>query len=390
MAKGGYFGVADVARKLTKGYFSPDGTARKIIKAYMGVGGVARPCWASGLEYYGTITSLSQGKRNGAATTLGDYALFGGSSTSNSNTIVEVYNNDLGKESNLTLNAKGGYLAATTVGDYALFGGGYWASGSAYYQNSVQAYDSNFTSKTVVGLYATARELAATTIGNNALFGGGYNGSFHRKVISYDEDLVHNSDIDTLTYNKYKLKAVVVGNRALFAGGEITNSYMSATAYSAPCTVDYYDEDLVHGTATSFEYLKTYLAATSTDDYALFGGGYSRKNSSTKGYYTPVFVYDKDLVYSTPFNLDIGRGELAATTVENYALFAGGDNTYSGGSDYYDIVDIFDGELLTKLESSTLSVGRSQLMATTVDNYALFVGGYDGDSTLSTVDVYTA
>lgn len=68
-----------VARKVKKGYVGVDSKARKIKKAYIGVGGVARPCWSGGeLSYYGTITPLSVARYYLAATTVGDYALFGG------------------------------------------------------------------------------------------------------------------------------------------------------------------------------------------------------------------------------------------------------------------------------------------------------------------------
>ena len=79
MAKKAYIGVGGVARKVKKGYLGVDGTARKVKKAYIGIGGVARPCWSGGeLAYYGAITALSMGRCGLAATTVGDYALFGG------------------------------------------------------------------------------------------------------------------------------------------------------------------------------------------------------------------------------------------------------------------------------------------------------------------------
>ena len=79
MAKGAYIGVNNVARKIKK--------------AYIGIGGVARPCWSSGeLAYYGTITSLSQARRQTVAATVGNYALFGGGYSGNSmSSVVDAY-----------------------------------------------------------------------------------------------------------------------------------------------------------------------------------------------------------------------------------------------------------------------------------------------------------
>ena len=79
MAKKVYIGVDDVARKVKKMYLGVHGKARKIKKGYIGIGGVARPFWTGGeLAYYGTITALSKARCDLAATSVGNYALFGG------------------------------------------------------------------------------------------------------------------------------------------------------------------------------------------------------------------------------------------------------------------------------------------------------------------------
>ena len=128
MAKGAYIGVDGKARKIKKGYIGVDGKARKIKKAYIGIGGVARPCWFSGLAYYGTITALSVGKHGLAATNVGDYALFGGGFVPYETNTVDAYNKSLTRSIPTALSEGKGALAATNVGDYALFGGGYAGS----------------------------------------------------------------------------------------------------------------------------------------------------------------------------------------------------------------------------------------------------------------------
>ena len=92
MAKGMYIGIDGVARKAKKMYLGVDDKARKVKKAYMGVDGVAR-CIFSGsdLEYYGTATELSVARNNLAATTVGNYALFGGGEFNVHSAVVDVY-----------------------------------------------------------------------------------------------------------------------------------------------------------------------------------------------------------------------------------------------------------------------------------------------------------
>ena len=110
-----------------------DGVARKIKAAYIGIGGVARPCWAGGAElvYYGTATALSTARGHLAATTIGNYALFGGGYTSSSvSSVVNAYDQTLTRPIPTALSTAREYLAATTIGNYALFGGGNPTSGS--------------------------------------------------------------------------------------------------------------------------------------------------------------------------------------------------------------------------------------------------------------------
>ena len=138
MTKAAYIGVDGKARKIKKGYVGVNGIARKIKKAYVGVGGVARPCWGGGkLSYYGTIAALSVARGYFAATTVGDYAIFGGGAAGGAyQSAVDAYNSALTRSTPTALSQARSGLAATTVGDYALFGGGY----DSGYSSAVDAY----------------------------------------------------------------------------------------------------------------------------------------------------------------------------------------------------------------------------------------------------------
>ena len=71
------------------------------------------------LSYYGTVSGTRRMEL--AATSVGDYALFGGGNGSN---VVDAYNTHLIKTNPSSLASDRYGLAATTVGNYALFGGG--------------------------------------------------------------------------------------------------------------------------------------------------------------------------------------------------------------------------------------------------------------------------
>jgi hypothetical protein len=182
MAKKVYVGVGDKARNVTKIYVGVNGVAKKVIAGYIGVSGVAKLFFgtsvASGLiKYTGTIQELSTNRDRLAATTIGDYALFGGGH--NKSTSAESWTKNVdayrvtltrSKLSN-GLQSASASLAATTVGNYALFGGG---GTNTTFKAYVTAYNTKLTRSYPTDLSFERNELAATTIGNYALFGGGY------------------------------------------------------------------------------------------------------------------------------------------------------------------------------------------------------------------------
>lgn len=300
-------------------------TAHRIKKGYIGIGGVARPFMSGGeLAYYGTITDLSQAR---------------------------------------------GYLAATTVGNYALFGGGY--SGS--YWGKVDAYNTSLTRTTATDFSRTRRQLAATTVGNYALFGGGYNGSAARaNVDTYDTSLTKGT-ATALTHARYNHAATTVGNYALFGGGQSDEG----TAMSG---VNAYNASLTRTSPTNLLTSVNCLAATTVGDYALFSGGKAH-NGTPK---TKITCYNSSLSQNST-ELSVARYYLAATTVGNYALFAGGSYATDGSAT--DAVDAYNASL-TRTTATTLSQKRCRFSATTVGNYALFGGGNSNGTLVGTVDVY--
>ena len=389
MTSGVYIGIEGKARKIKNGYIGYDDIARRIKKAYIGIGGVARPCWGgNGVVYYGAISELSSPITFLAATTVGDYALFGGGCNAGEKTvssIVNVYNSSLTKSNATQLYPGRCGLAATTVGDYALFGGGATTYSESYSigtpSSAVNAYDRSLTRSTPANLTVARQLLAATTVGDYALFGGGYNKS---DVNAYDKSLTATT-LSPLGYAMKDSSATTVGNYALFGGG--SSREVSITAYNGSLTKQ---------TPTAFKYAATNMAATTVGDYALFAGGEYYSGGATGGVYKRkyVYAYDKSLTQSMAPNLDSAVCELAATTIKNYAIFAGGVSTSYENSKYIATsrATIYD-HSLTKVKSLNLSVARSEFVATTVGNYALFGGGmieYDvSEICSSTMDAFT-
>lgn len=138
------------------------------------------------------------------------------------------------------------------------------------------------------------------------------------------------------------------------------------------------------GTATNLSIARRGLATTTIENYALFGGG--NKGDGASGVSSTVDTYDNNLVKGTVEDLSVARYNLAATTVGNYVLFGGG----LVGNGYSSAVYKYDKNLVHQGIFADLSVARSSLAATTVGNYALFGGGGNDKYYHSTVDVIEA
>jgi hypothetical protein len=113
------------------------------------------------------------------------------------------------------------------------------------------------------------------------------------------------------------------------------------------------------------------LAATSVGQYALFAGG-NADIGSLGGSSNTVDIFNSLTGLWSKAALSQARANLVATTVGNYAIFAGGE-----AGPYSDVVDIFNsltGQWTTASFPSSLMEPSA---ATSVGNYALF----GGDST---------
>ena len=343
--------------------------ARKIKKAYIGIGGVARPCWSGGeLAYYGTITPLSKARTQLAATSVGDFALFGGGAESMST--IDAYNTTLTRSTPKTMYGGGYTLSATTVGNYALFAAGRYSDSLVGYE--VDAYDSSLTRTTPTGLSQARTNAAATTVGNYALFGGGRTSSdassVRAEVDAYNASLTRTSAIN-LTNARASLQAGTVGDYAVFYSGQNTG----ATRY-----VDFYNSSLTHTSINNAEIPMTDSDSASVGNYVIFAGAGIGS--------TTAIACDASLTFQLLDPLSTRR-TCVGTTVGDFALFGGGAST-----DATVPVDVYDASL-TRTVTNSLSSAKDQLAATTVGNYALFGGGRGlvnySWTTFATVDAYT-
>ena len=348
--------------------------ARAIKKGYIGIGGVARPFWGEPKPvYYGAITPLKEGRSSLAATTAGNYALFGGGEVGITKNTVDAYNISLTRSNPSSLIEPRSELAATTVGNYGLFAGGFvqeTLSVTGSYSKTVDAYNRSLTRTTPADLWAAKSGLAATTVGNYALFAGGRDRrNYLTSVDAYSSSLTTSSP-DALIRSRAYLTGASVGNYALFAGGIVNGTYNTVDAYDGSLTKKYADYPLTAAVSGA--------AGVSMGDYALFAGGYDGSD-----YVAIVDVYNSSLTKSRISDLSKGRSGAEAATVNGYTFIGGG---YSGSN--LAVVDTYDASL-TRSTVTDLSVARSSLAAASIGNYVLFAGGELGNDEQDVVDTYT-
>jgi len=268
-------------------------------------------------------------------------------------------------------------LAATTVGNYAIFGGG-WVYPSGVKAN-VDIFDAGTRQWSTASLSVARSQLAATSVGNNALFGGGYDyfASSAKKTVDIFNASTGQWSTSSLSVARCGLAATTVGDYALFGGGTLNDSFSNGSS-----TVDIYNNGTGLWSTAALSQARAYLAATSVGGYALFGGGVNNGTS----YSNRVDIFNGATGVWSTSSLSQGRWGLAATTLGNYAFFGGGH----GSSGYSNVVDIFNAST-GQWSTAALSQPRELLSATSVGNYAIFAGGDFTTSGLwstNTVDIF--
>ncbi|MEM1450803.1 MAG: hypothetical protein AAGI22_16905 [Planctomycetota bacterium] len=124
------------------------------------------------------------------------------------------------------------------------------------------------------------------------------------------------------------------------------------------------------------------IAATSVGDLALFAGGTIPATGPTD----VVDLYDASTGTWTTSALSTPRELIGATSVAGRAYFAGGSEPVIGAVSTIDVYDVATGTW----SITSLSVPRIKVGATTVGQYAVFAGGSDDSFTLwsDVVDVF--
>lgn len=306
-------------------------------------------------------TTMAASRYRGRAATHNSNAVFGGGAVIGNTltAVVDAFTISLvGRQIAPMSKARANY-AATTIGDYLLFGGGY-ALSTVEPQADMDSYSMVFAKGTPTPLSTARNGVSATAVGNYALFGGGTDTSYlSSKVVDTYTTALAKGTTTALTNARSFAAAATIGGYALFAGGGATGVMSNY--------IDTYTATLAKGTTTALSVARSSIAVATVGDYVLFAGG-----SISAGSVSIVDIYNSTLVKTTwTSNLTIERHNIAAATLGDSAFFAGGVS----GTTRHSNVDVY-GPSGTKTYSFSLVNARSEMSATAVGEAVLFSGGY--------------
>ena len=200
--------------------------------------------------------------------------------------------------------------------------------------------------------------------------------------LCYSAELEKYGMAAALSVARYDVQTATVGNYALFAGG------LKPGLFSVK-TVDAYNTSLTKSTPAEMTWERGYHASAAIEGYALFAGGEQRTTSGSQFLWS-TDVYNASLTLSRAPNLSDSDGVLnmGAAVVGNYALFAGGMADGRGNASVK--VNVYDTSLTHTMATNLNGKPREYVRGASVGNYALFAGGKDTYYGYYNVDAYDA
>ncbi len=197
--------------------------------------------------------------------------------------------------------------------------------------------------------------------------------SYKVKLAVGPGNLVYHGTAEDLSVKNTGMASASNGKYGVFAGG------MATTSNSATQTdiVNAYDAELTRIIAPRLVEAVERAEAAKVGKYIIIAGG---KSKATNTFTSAATAFDEDLIKNIPSELNGKRYDFAATSVGDYALFMGGTGTGIDRTAY--------DATLTRSTPTELSEYRYFLAATNIKGYALFCGGIVGGNYLSNADSY--
>jgi hypothetical protein len=236
--------------------------------------------------------------------------------------------------------ARAGIVSAT-AGDKILFAGGFTTCGTSgspicNWFSRVDIYDMNTHMWSIAELSQARIYMGVAALGNKIFFAGGYLSSDNEtsRVDIYDAGTNTWSTAE-LSEARINPAAASAGNKIYFGGGAPLDGGIQATASGR---VDVYDGATGTWSTTELSEARTSLAAASIGNKIMFAGG---SGSNTGGFSKRVDSYNSNTDQWSIDSISEARSGLVASTLGTKVFLAGG---WIGGVPpvYSDRIDIYD------------------------------------------------
>jgi hypothetical protein len=256
--------------------------------------------------------------------------------------------------------------AATTVEDLALFAGGSIDSDDHTVSDAVDIYDIALEKWQITRLSTARTRLVATSLGHQAFFaGGGSNASFS-DVVDIFNTVTGNWAIRRLSEPRWSLTAASANGLALFAGGYGPKGPSRVVDIYSQTTGDWYTAEL---SLPRFS-----LASAISGEKFFFAGGITSKGASDR-----VDIYNSLLTKWSIQYLSVPRTNFAATSLGNLVLFAGGSEIAI--MDAYD-TDLEEWDTSNQYFLAKPSYGLAAVTVNTEDGEKALFAEFDGEFTV--------
>jgi len=269
-------------------------------------------------------------------------------------------------------------MGSASLGTKAYFAGGF--TGSSY-RSKVEVYDVITKSWSTAGNLSEARFMVAgVTCGSRIFFAGGFDWTQSFATVDIYSTLTNQWTVKQLSVDRFDMAAVSYGSKVLFAGGCGFPQFPNITWYDI---VDIYDTLTGQWSAAYLSQPREGMAATVVNDLAIFAGGNTGNVTTTD--VVDIYNFTTDTWSTT--TLSLARSQANATTVGNKVIIAGGVTSYNNPTDQ---VDIYDASTDT-WTTANLSWPRSSISsnAATVNGKVYIAGGgvFVGNGFVSPSDV---
>lgn len=382
-----YLGAGGVAKKVKSMYIGVDGVAKKVKKAWIGVGGVAKLFYSSepSLTYYKQTTLTSAGSAR--ATYNSNYAM-----VYYADYKADFFNPSLTKTNkSFSSSITGSSMAMGSNANYHMMAGGakFSSTGIGNPIATINVFNSNLTYSTT-SLNTAVRNAHTATVNNNYVFwiGGVTNG--YSAVVQATNNNLTTTTCTSTSGKKYETVVGSVGNYVLILGARPDSSISYTTV------VEVYNSSLTKcSNATSMPSVILMNKTASNSAYLIAAGGYLQSSKSPTN---TAVAYNTNLTQSTT-SLSYAPKNHSGISTEEIAIFAGGyinDNASSAVK----TINYFNTSLV-RTSPSTSGSNRWNFGGAVIGNYIILAGGCDGSSyydsdlestvysSMNKVDIYT-